>query len=281
MLENRLYNAEKNYVSLKDKDLLLDFLLIEKGLDFREYSEASVRRRITKILAELNFSGVKQYVDYLREEDKALNEFIEKFTVNVTELFRDPFFYNTMVKMVFPVLKQKEKVKIWSAGCSTGEEVLSMAIILHEKGLLNKTEILGTDLSASVINVAAKKTYKLRHIESFNRAYHDSGGAANLAEYFSRNGDFGTFDDDLYRNVRFEQHDLVSGKPFEDFDLIICRNVLIYFNANLQHRVIAKFNKSLKQGGFMALGSKESIIFYNDRLQFKEVTQDSKIYQKV
>ncbi len=281
MIENHFYNVEKNYISLEDKDLLLNFLLKEKGLDFRDYSEASVRRRIAKILSELHINSVTAYIEYLREEEKALAQFIEKFTVNVTEMFRDPFFYNTLVKSVFPVLKQKEKVKIWSAGCSTGEEVLSIAIILHENGLLNKTQILGTDLSNSVLDVAAKKTYKLRHLEGFSKAYKDSGGNSTLAEYYSRNGEYGTFSDDLYKNIKFEKHNLVNGEGYSGFDLIICRNVLIYFNANLQHKVISTFNRSLNPRSFLALGSKESVIFYNDRLQFKELIPESKIYQKV
>ncbi len=281
MIENHLYNVEKNYISLEDKDLLLNFLLKEKGLDFREYSEASVRRRIAKILSELRISNVESYIDHLREEEDALNEFIEKFTVNVTEMFRDPFFYNTLVKAAFPILRQKEKIKIWSAGCSTGEEVLSLAIVLLENGMLEKTEILGTDLSDSVLEIAKKKTYKLRHLEGFSKAYMDSGGKASLAEYYSKNGEYGTFEDDLYKNIKFEKHNLVNGGIFSGYDLIICRNVLIYFNANLQHKVISNFNRALNPRGFLALGSKESVIFFNDRLQFKELIQESKIYQKV
>lgn len=281
MIENHLYNVEKNYISLDEKDLLLDFLLKEKGLDFREYSEASVRRRIAKILSELRISNVATYIEYLRDEDEALDQFIEKFTVNVTEMFRDPFFYNTLAKFVLPVLKQKEKLKMWSAGCSTGEEVLSLAIILHENELLDRTTILGTDLSDSVLEVAAKKTYKARHLEGFSKAYLDSGGKSSLAEYYSKNGEYGTFADDLYKNISFEKHNLVNGEAHSGFDLIICRNVLIYFNASLQHKVISAFNRSLNPRGFLALGSKESVIFFNDRLQFKELIQESKVYQKV
>ncbi len=281
MIENHLYNVEKNYISLEDKDLLLNFLLKEKKLDFREYSEASVRRRISKILSELRISKVSEYVDYLGEEEEALSHFIEKFTVNVTEMFRDPFFYNTLIKTVFPILRQKENVKIWSAGCSTGEEVLSLAIMLHENDLLERSKLLGTDLSDSVIKVASNKTYKIRHLEGFSKAYMDSGGKGSLAEYYTKNGEFGTFADELYKNIRFEKHNLVDGEAYSGYDLIICRNVLIYFNAGLQHKVISTFNRSLNPRGFLALGSKESVIFFNDRLQFKELIPESKIYQKI
>lgn len=281
MIENHLYNVEKNYISLEDKDLLLDFLLKEKDLDFRDYSEASVRRRIAKILSELRISDVATYIEYLKNEEEALAQFIEKFTVNVTEMFRDPFFYQSLAKVVFPTFQQKEKVKIWSAGCSTGEEVLSLAIILHENGLLERTQILGTDLSNSVLDVAANKTYKARHLEGFSKAYVDSGGKASLAEYYSKNGENGKFSDDLYQNIKFEKHNLVDGEALSGYDLIICRNVLIYFNAKLQHKVISTFNKSLTPRGFLALGSKESVIFFNDRLQFKELIPETKIYQRV
>jgi chemotaxis protein methyltransferase CheR len=281
MIENHLYNVEKNYVSLEDKDMLLDFLMKEKALDFREYSEASVRRRIAKILSELNINDVSTYIDYLRDEDGAMGQFIERFTVNVTEMFRDPSFYSTLAKTVLKDLQVKEKIKIWSAGCSTGEEVVSLAILLHENNLLNKTQILGTDLSDMVLETAKKRAYKVRHLESFNKAYTDAGGKHSLAEYYTINGEYGIMAEDLYRNISFEKHNLVGGLPNSGFDLIICRNVLIYFNANLQNKVITTFNKSLNPRGYLALGSKESVIFFNHRLQFKEVVQDSRIYQKI
>lgn len=281
MTENYQFNVEKNYISLEDKALLIDFLLKEKGIDFSEYSEASVRRRISKILSEIRIPNVKEYIEYLKDEEDALQEFIEKFTVNVTEMFRDPYFFESLIKYLFPLFHQKDRIKIWSAGCSTGEEVLSLAILLKEHGLLNKAEILGTDLSDFVLEQAESRIYKIRHLESYNKAYRDSGGKHELSKYYTTKGDEAQFEDGLYENIRFEKFNLVEDQITQEFDLVVCRNVLIYFNASLQDKVIQKLNKSLLIDGHMALGSKESVIFYTDRKRFNELIPESKIYQKV
>lgn len=282
MINNQIfYNVEKNYISLEEKDLLINFLKNEKRLDFSEYSEASVRRRIAKILTELRISDVGTYIQHLSDGNGALDEFIERFTVNVTEMFRDPFFYQTLINKVFPLWAQKDTIRIWSAGCSTGEEVLSLAIMLEEHGLLHKTSILGTDLSERVLAAARKRCYKLRHLEGYSGAYLDSGGKYSLDKYFTINGEEATFDDALYTNISFRQHN-VMGEPHTNiFDAVICRNVLIYFNSNLQDKVIGMFSRALTKEGYLMLGSKESVLFYQDRFQFQEIEQESRIYQKV
>lgn len=282
MINNQIfYNVEKNYVSLEEKDLLINFLKKEKQLDFSEYSEASVRRRIAKILTELRISDVNTYIRHLSEESAAMDQFIELFTVNVTEMFRDPFFYQTLINKVFPLLAKKDEIRIWSAGCSTGEEVLSLAILLEEHGLLHKTTILGTDLSERVLEVARKRTYKLRHLEGYRTAYLDSGGKYSLDKYFTIQGEEGTFDDSLYTGITFKKHN-VTGEPYTNaFEAVICRNVLIYFNASLQDKVIGMFSRALTKEGFLMLGSKESALFYQDRMQFQEIELESRIYQKV
>ncbi len=272
---------EKNYVSLEDKDSLIIFLKTECGLDFTDYSEASVRRRIAKILSELKISNVSHYIDYLREEEGAIEEFIEKFTVNVTEMYRDPFFYKVLVKKVFSTWHNLEEIKVWSAGCSTGEEVLSLAIFLAENNLLYKTKILATDLSPSVLKKARSRTYDLKHLASYQDSYKDAGGTDQLETYYERKNQSGIFKEFLYKNIEFDTHNLTTELYKEGFDLIICRNVLIYFNPKLQDKVIGQFTNSLKLGGHLVLGSKESVIFYQERNKLKELESEAKIYQRL
>ncbi len=281
MTENHLFNIEKNYVSLEDKDLLINFLKDEQSIDFSEYSEASVRRRISKILAEVRMNSVSGYIEHLRSQEGAMDQFIEKFTVNVTEMFRDPFFFQALIDNVFPILKEKDEIKIWSAGCSTGEEALSLAILLQEHGLLHKTTILGTDLSDSVLENARKHCYRNTRMTEYENAYADSGGMFKLSNYYSVKGELACFDEGLFRNIRFEKQNLMDDPTTIDFDIVLCRNVLIYFNANLQNKVIGKLSRAIVKHGFLMLGSKESVIFYHNNTQFQEIKPESRIYQKL
>lgn len=280
MTQNNDNNLEKNYVNVEQKDQLLNYLLEAENLDFRHYSEASVRRRISKILDELQLEDVSSYIDLLRNTENSREEFIERFTVNVTEMFRDPFFYQTLIEKVFPELAPKENIRIWSAGCSTGEEILSLAILLKEQGLLKKTHIVGTDLSLKVLQDAARRTYKFRHVDTYEKPYQASGGNGLLSDYYQRHGDMVVFDASLYQNVIFKAHNLLDETLAQDFDMVICRNVLIYFNSILQDKVLDKLSKALKPNGYLVLGSKESIIFYQERGHFHEIESESRIYKK-
>lgn len=275
------YNLEKNYISIEEKETLLDFLSSELNLHFKDYSESSVRRRISKILNEAHLENVEQYIKYLRSTENARERFLEKFTVNVTEMFRDPFFYSALMRSIEAMAKTKDHIKIWSAGCSSGEETLSLAILLEEKGLLDKVSILGTDLSSAIIKKAQQHTYKLRHVEYYEEAYKDAGGKYELSKYFTLNGEDVIFDSVLCRHTSFLENDLTTPPPSSEFDFIICRNVLIYFNAMLQDNILGKFTSCLNDGGYLALGSKESIIFFQDRELFVETEPESRIYKKV
>lgn len=282
MIKNQPYDLENNYISLESKDKLICFLKDKYRLDFSEYSEASVRRRISKILIELRMPDVDTYLAYLEKDRAALDEFIEKFTVNVTEMFRDPFFYKLLVQTVFETWKDKKDIKIWSAGCSTGEEVLSMAIMLREHGLLDKTQITGTDLSEGALRKARTRCYELRHFEGYTKAYEEAGGKNHLKDYFFQDSaNQLTAINDFYEHIEFKQNNLISEEFANDFDMIVCRNVLIYFNANLQDKVIDRFEKSLKSGGYLVLGAKESVVFYHNKFKIREIKPESRIYQKI
>ena len=280
MIEKTPYHFEKNYISIPDKEEIVSFLKEEKGLDFSGYSEASVRRRVSKILSDLRLENVQEYITYLRNDSSAVKGFIERFTVNVTEMFRDPQFYKTMLIDVLPTLQKLEKISVWSAGCSSGEELLSLAILFKENGLLERTTFLGSDLSPKVLEQAKTGSYKERNLATYEKPYFDSGGKHKLGDYYSTYGTDGVFDKDLRANFRFEKFNLVTDVQTQQFDLVVCRNVLIYFNSQLQNSVFKSLNISLKPGGFLAVGSKESVIFYEDKGSYIEVKPESKIYQK-
>ncbi|MGB0176855.1 MAG: CheR family methyltransferase, partial [Owenweeksia sp.] len=208
--------------------------------------------------------------------------FIEKFTVNVTEMFRDPHFYKTLEEKIFPVLKQKDHIRIWSAGCSSGEEILSLSILLYELNLLHKCSILGTDINPKMLDIARSLTYKIRHIKTYFKPYLYAGGQHGLEKYFTTHGEHAIFNSFLHNNVRFKTFNLLDHLTEENpFDLVVCRNVLIYFKSTLQNKVIDNLCSNLKPGGFLGLGSKESIIFYENKSDFKEIDLESKLYQKL
>lgn len=274
-------HPEQIYISIEQKDQLLHYLKNYQNLNFEDYSESSVRRRITKILNELHLKDVNAYIKYLEKAENARQKFVDSFTVNVTEMFRDPFFYASLIELLQKETNDDKKFRIWSAGCSSGEETLSIAILLAESGLLDRVEILGTDLSKSIIDKARSGTYKLRHVLGYEKAYEEAGGNLSLSHYYTRNGENVKFDSDIYRSVEFKENDLTTPPPSSGFDLIICRNVLIYFNAQLQDSILNKFAEALNKDGYIALGSKESLIFFQGRHRFSEVKPESRIYKKV
>lgn len=273
---------EKHYISVTQKDQILSFLRDTYDLDLTEYSEASVRRRLTKMLSEFGLKDVSELENFLSRKPDGRKVFIEKFTVNVTEMFRDPHFYTTLEKKVFENLQDQDTIRIWSAGCSSGEEILSLTILLHEINLLSRCRIIGTDLNSKILETAKSRTYKIRHISTYLKPYVYAGGRFDLEKYFTTHGENAIFHSFLHEQVEFKTHNLLDpleGKP--DFDLILCRNVLIYFKSTLQNKVIDNLEMHLKPGGYLGLGSKESIIFYENKSRLKDVDLESKIYQKL
>ncbi len=274
-------NTEQLYISVEDKDILLNFLLEKWGLDFTNYSEASVRRRVAKLLNEFNLKNIEELIEYLTNYPSGRKIFLEKFTVNVTEMFRDPFFFEKLKQFIFPLFEGKEIVNIWSAGCSSGEEVLSLAVLLQEAGLLDNCRITGTDINESMLERARSRTYKMRHVKTYLKPYIYAGGQFGLEKYFVNSGGNVVFDPELYRNTCFELNNMIVEAPKGEFDLVLCRNVLIYFNQNLQSKVLDSFSNKLAVGGHLALGSKESTLFYKNREIYYLVDSESKIYRKI
>lgn len=281
MAINSNSNQEKLYISLEQKDYLLDFLLNQYQLDLSEYSEASVRRRITKMMNDLNLKSTEQLSSYLLNRPNGKNDFLQKFTVNVTEMFRDPGFFDFLKTDVFPKLDKLESINIWSAGCSSGEETISLAIMLHEAGMLDKCNIIGSDISRSILKVAKSNVYPSRNFKAYSKAYEQANGSGKLDDYYVSSGDNISFEPFLLKKINYQPINLMNGIFYRHFDLILCRNVLIYFQASLQNKVLDNFNRALKPKSYLGLGSKESILFYQKRENFQEINGEHKVYRKL
>ena len=196
-------------------------------------------------------------------------------------MLRDPSFYANIRTSILPKLKHLPEINIWSAGCSSGEEIMSLAIVLYEEGLLQKTRILGSDISPKVIKEAQDNVYKLRNLKAYKQAYLQAGGKRDLDDYIITTGEHISFENFLRDKVSFRQLNLLDTMFYSRFNLILCRNVLIYFNASLQNKIIDHFRLALTEDGVLGLGSKESILFYKQREWFQEVDVENKIYRRI
>lgn len=206
---------------------------------------------------------------------------MEQITVNVTEMFRDPGFFLELRKQVLPVLATYPLIRIWHAGCSSGEEVFSTAILLQEMNLLHKSVIYATDINESVLEKARKGIFPLKYMQQYSQNYQQSGGQQEFSRYYAANYEYVKFTDSLSEKIIFAAHNLVTDRSFNEFQLIICRNVLIYFNKELQDKVLHLFSDSLEQLGFLALGAKETLRFTSVAPLFKPLAQKEKIWRKI
>ncbi len=260
--------------------LFLEAIYLKYGYDFRNYSKASIKRRLEQRLLRSGLPNISS-MQYKILHDKSFFEtlFLD-LSINVTEMFRDPLFYTAIRKSVLPILKTYPYIKIWHAGCSTGEEVYSMAILLKEEGLLDKALIYATDVNENVLKKAKEGIYPIDQIKEYTTNYQMSGGKASFADYYVAKYDAAIMDQSLKKNLVFSQHNLATDSVFGEMHMIICRNVLIYFNKELQNSVISLFNESLIRKGLLCLGSKESLRFSNYVNHFSELVTEQKIYQK-
>jgi chemotaxis protein methyltransferase CheR len=250
------------------------------GFDFGDYSKASLKRRITRImqLKKLQFYDLKHI---LVNDTAFFQEFLEEITVNVTEMFRDPSFYIALNSQVIPYLSSYQHSKIWCAGCSSGEEVYSLAILMQKAGLRKKSFIYGTDINTEVLKEARKGIYSLRKIKSYSENYQMSGLGGSIIDHFTILYDAATIHNELKHNTLFSVHNLVSDNVFNEFQLISCRNVFIYFEIALQERILELFYNSLAPLGFLCLGTKETIRSDTFKKKFKVINQKENIYQKI
>jgi chemotaxis protein methyltransferase CheR len=262
------------------EDILL--MLIERyGYDFSHYSKASLLRRIQRFAHEISVSSAQELKEHLVKNESVFNHFLQELTVNVTELFRDPVFYKDLKEKVFPILASYPTIKIWHAGCSTGEEVFSMCILLHEAGLLSRTKIYATDINPSNLEKAKKGIMKLSHMKDYTNNYHQSGGDADFSNYYTARYEHAIISEAIRSKIVFLHHNLVSDATFNEFQLVSCRNVMIYFDKQLQNRVLELFHESLSPLGFLTLGLKETIQFSTVQDKFNTVSKQHKIYRRI
>lgn len=269
--------------TLKDEDveILLTDLMEIYGYNFTDYSRASLKRRINRLYTIDKFPSFAEFRYSLRTNPTYLTRFIEQLTVNVTEMFRDPDFYSILRTQILPVLATYPFIRIWHAGCSTGEEVYSMAIMLREAKLLHKSLLYATDINPSVIEKAREGIIPLAHMKQYSENYIQAGGKQDFSSYYSANYDRARLDESLRNKIIFSSHNLVSDGSFNEFQLILCRNVLIYFDKNLQNSVLSLFDQSLDLYGFLALGSKETIRFSSIAEKYRQIEPKEKIWRKI
>lgn len=260
--------------------LLLEAIYLKYGYDFREYARASVKRRIMHRLAVAGLNNLAEMLHKLLHDVEFFERILLDLSIHVTEMFRDPSFYHALRTEVIPILRTYPFFKIWHAGCATGEEAYSMAILLKEEGLYARAQIYATDYNNVVLQKAKEGIYPLDQVKEYTQNYQQSGGRASFVDYYTAHHHSIIMNRALKENIVFANHNLETDGIFGEMHLILCRNVLIYFTRKLQNRVIKLFYDSLCPRGILCLGSKESLRFseYSDR--FEDVAVDEKIYRK-
>ncbi|GJM60326.1 MULTISPECIES: CheR family methyltransferase [Persicobacter] len=269
-------------IEISDLRKLTEYIKTKGNYDFTNYAMSSFKRRILRILELYRLPSVDALIEKIESEPTFLEVFICEITVNVTEMFRDPSFWRQLRDEVLPnLLLNHKSINIWHAGCSSGEEVFSMAILLKEANLLDRVRIFATDLDKEIIQKAKKGKYTLKNMELNQKNYIRFQGKFELSKYFKEEDGFAVMDPSLVENVTFRVHDLVQGPVFNKFDLALCRNVMIYFNQSLQNSVLNKLHESLFNYGYLCVGSKESLIWCDSANKFIVVNNEEKIYKKI
>jgi chemotaxis protein methyltransferase CheR len=250
------------------------------GYDFTEYAEASLKRRIDHFMISNRIDSIGALGKSLLKDGVFFEQFVQEITVNVTEMFRDPAFYNSLRKNITVRLATYPFIKVWIAGSSTGEEIYSIAILLKEEGLLERSVIYATDINQKALQTAKEGVYSMGKMKNYTTNYIKGGGKNSFSDYYTAKYDGVLLDRSLRQNIVFSVHNLTVDKSFNEFQLILCRNVLIYFNQQLQNKVLTLFYESLCPFGFLALGNKESLLFTDRQKMFEAVDKKERIYIK-
>jgi chemotaxis protein methyltransferase CheR len=261
-------------------DMLLHGIRARYGYDFAHYSRASLKRRLERALAQTRLTHFSELLDRLFHDEQCFDEFLKIMSISVTEMFRDPDFYQAIRKHVVPLLKTYPFIKIWHPGCATGEEAYSMALLLHEEGFLDRTRIYATDFNKHSLDTAMKGVYTARQMADYATNYRSAGGTGHFTDYYSDGYELAKLKDFLKERITFSYHNLVTDGVFGEMNMVCCRNVLIYFDKTLQDQVLRKFAESLRHGGFLCLGNRESINFTAVKPLFAAVDKMQRIYQK-
>lgn len=260
--------------------LLLEAIFLKYGTDFRGYSRLSVKRQILKMVSDNKLGNISELQHKMIWDGDFFQKLLPKFSINVTEHFRDPSFYKYFREDIIPILRTYPSLKIWHAGCATGQEVYSLAILLEEEKLYHRTQVYATDINTKALNLAKEGTYSNKEFSQCSENYIKAGGTKSFSEYVGIEGQNFVMDKNIRSNISFFDHNLVTDQTFVEAHVILCRNVLIYFDEDLTARVVNLFYDSLHNHGFLCLGSRERIMGSNARIKFKLIDSEEKVYRR-
>jgi chemotaxis protein methyltransferase CheR len=260
--------------------LLVEAIYLQYSYDFRNYAGASLRRRVLHATAQMDCGTVSALQDLILHDANAFARLLQYMTIPVSEMFRDPEYFRALREHVVPVLRTYPSIRIWVAGCSTGEEVYSMAIMLKEEGLLDRTHLYATDINPVSLEKARAGIFPIDAVRQYTANYQKAGGRASFADYYLAAYDNALFDRSLAAHVTYADHSLATDSVFSETHFVSCRNVMIYFNRSLQERALGLFHDSLVHRGFLGLGTKESIEFSSYADRFEYVARRERIYRK-
>ncbi|MEH7417460.1 protein-glutamate O-methyltransferase CheR [Neobacillus drentensis] len=261
-------------------ELLLEAIYRHYGYDFRNYSAPFIQRRILNRMAVEKLGTVSGLQEKVLHDPLVMDKLFYDFSINVTEMFRDPTFFKVLRQKVIPVIRDYPAIRIWHVGCGSGEEVYSMAILLHEEGVLEKSKIYATDINNINLEKAKQGSFPLEKMKLYTTNYIQSGGEKAFSEYYSVKNEQASFHSFLKKNIDFFQHNLVTDQSFNEFHIIICRNVMIYFNKQLQNHVHQLFYESLFFSGFLGLGKREEIRFTDYAKYYEVLHSEERLYRK-
>ncbi|WP_078543904.1 CheR family methyltransferase [Litchfieldia alkalitelluris] len=273
-------NEECSDLEKIEIELLLDGIYRYYGFDYRNYNLSSIRRRLWHRIKIEQLTTVTELLNKVLHDPKVMEKLLADFSINVTEMFRDPSFFKAFRQKIVPYLKMLPSIRIWHAGCSSGEEAYSMAILLYEEGLLHKTRIYATDMNDNIINIAKKGRIPIQRMKAYTSNYVAAGGIREFSEYYTADLQDVILNEDIIKHITFAQHNLVSDSSFNEFHVVICRNVMIYFDRGLQERVHQLIYESLALNGFLGIGSRESLTYTKIEHLYKAVDKTEKLYQK-
>ncbi|WP_108650319.1 CheR family methyltransferase [Dongshaea marina] len=262
-------------------ELLLEAIYLTHGYDFRSYARASLDRRIRQFVATSEFRTISELIPAVLHDREIFSRVAQNFSICVTEMFRDPFVYQAIRAKVLPRLSSYPFFKVWHAGCASGEEVYSVAIVLQEEGLLERATLYATDFNPQALELGRSGIYPLEKMQVYTKNYQQAGGTSSFSDYYHARYDAAALNETLKQRITFAAHNLVTDGVFGETQLVFARNLLIYFNQELQNRVLRLFTDSLVHGGFLCLGTAESIEFSQVADCYEVVDAEARIYRKV
>jgi chemotaxis protein methyltransferase CheR len=280
-INQRRIATEPDAIETLELELLLEAVYRHYGYDFRSYARTSIRRRITKLIREEGLSTVSGLQERVLHDPFAWDRCLQGISVNVSAMFRDPHFFLAFRRRAIPLLRTYPFIRIWQAGCSLGEEAYSLAILLEEEGLYDRSLIYATDINEVTLKQAREAIFPADLMQKYTQNYLSSGGQRSFSEYYTARYEYAVMRPSLKRNIVFSQHNLVSDGAFNEFNVILCRNVMIYFNRDLQERTHALIYGSLSNFGILGLGSKESLRLLPQEPFYEPLEAGEKLYRRI